>query len=80
VTLRLRSQAEQLAGLAIVAAKVPEASIVVPTGYLDTPALRHGDREAVFAVGRYDIWTAGGGELLMTDLSADEAARELYES
>lgn len=70
----MRTEAEQVRGLQVLAALVPGASIIMPRGYVDTPALRLGRREVVYAHGGYDGWSAGGAQLIVCDKSAEEAA------
>jgi hypothetical protein len=73
----MRDQEVQIAGLRRVAERVPGTELVVAVGYVDTPTLRRGDRELVYAVGGYDLWAAGGGSLLETDLSFKQAVEAL---
>lgn len=73
----MRTWAEQRRGLAELAALVPDAALVVPVNAVDVLALRKGEREVVFVVGGYDVWTIGGGAMLDTDLNVEDAAASL---
>jgi len=79
----MRSPAQQIEGLCMVWDLMPDyaqAELRVPKRpEADTPALRVGGYEAVFASGGFDIWTAGGGSLVATDLDAKQAVEELLE-
>ena len=78
----MRSPAQQIEGLCMVWDLMPsnvKARLVVPEDpESDTPALRVGGYEAVYATGGFDIWEAGG-DLVATDLDAKTAVDRLLE-
>jgi len=73
----VRTPEEQVHGLSELQRLVPAAWFVLPSEAIDVAALRVGDREVVYAVGGYDLWSVAEQHLLATDLTKEEAAEAL---